>query len=177
MNLSYPLLMGLGTGSENEGGELNYLMMAQMLNGMGAGQQNEEMNKQFQKMMMAPIAKRFSENLSRKIMALSNEGKARLLASLVTDVMGRKQEGDIAAMMDMCAMSGIMGLLNGTAVQSSSVEQPSELGLGIGGRQMKKIGGAFKGILQSPAEEVKRLQVPPSNHEQTMPQKKIRGRL
>lgn len=166
--------MGLGTGSENDGGELNYLMMAQMLNGMGAGQQNEEMNKQFQRMMMAPIAKRFSENLSRKIMALSNEGKARLLASLVTDVMGRKQEGDIAAMMDMCAMSGIMGLLNGTAVQSDTVQS---LELGLSGRQMKRIGGAFKGVLQSPAEEVKQLQVPLSNHKQTPPQKKVRGRL
>ncbi len=151
-------------------------MMAQLLNGMGAGQQNEEMSKQLQRMMMAPIAKRFSENLARKIMALSNEGKARLIASLVTDVMGRKQEGDIAAMMDMCAMSGIMGLLNGTAVQSDAL-QTSDLGLSS--RQMRKIGGAFKGVLQSPADEVKRLSMPLSlsEHEQPAPQKKTGRRL
>ena len=184
--MSYPLLMGLGSfegGGRNGGmgGELNSLMLAQLFNTAGSGQQNEEMGKQLQRMLMAPIARRFSENLARKIMSLSNEGRARLIASLVTDVMARKQEGDVAAMFDMCAMSGIMGLMNGADTQpavdisSNDAERPTELGLGT--RQLRKIGGSFKGVLESPAEEVKRIQIPQAAERTVEPQKKIRGRL
>lgn len=190
MNLSYPLLMGLGlgTGEGNNGGELNSLMLAQFLNGMGSAPQSEEMSKQLQRMMMAPIAKRFSENLARKIMALSDEGKARLMASLVTNVMSGKQEGDVAAMLDMCAMTGIMGLLNGSATPDTGMERSGavmDLGTGIGigtgagvsSRQLRKIGGSFKGVLESPIEEVKSLAIPQSLEQSAEPRKKIRGRL
>lgn len=175
MNLGFPLLFGL-SGESDSGGDsglgLNYMMMSQFL--AGGAQGNEEMSRQLQRMMMAPIARKFSERLAQKILSLSNEGRARLLASLVTDIIARRQEGDVASMLDMCAMSGVMALLNGQTdiVIPQPVEKPSQTQLG-------RIGGTFKGLIRSPIEEVKQLPIP-ETAQQTPPErevKRVRGRL
>jgi len=121
-----PLLLGLGM---EEGGNdyLSYLLFQQ------AGESGDTESKRFQTLLLAPLARKFTERLARKIQSLSDEGRAKLLAALVAFTLSTKQDGDMANLLDLVSMNGIMSLFNssnvGISTTSLSPQKSADVGV------------------------------------------------
>ena len=143
-----PVLMGLiGDDSSGSNQFLSYIFFSQFATENG---NNISDNKRLQTLFLAPLAKRFRDKLAKRIQKLSEEDKSRLMASLIAFVLAQRQEGEMANLLEMVAMSGITNLFNSAGV-SNVIDTEARV------VKTDKIGGTFKGILECPKEKVKEL--------------------
>jgi len=159
-----PVLMGLiGDDSSGSNQFLSYIFFSQFATENG---NNISDNKRLQTLFLAPLAKRFRDKIAKRLLKLSEEDKARLMASLIAFVLAQRQEGEMANLLEMVAMSGITNLFNSAGISNVIDIEAKEVR-----SETRKVGGTFKGVLQSPKEAVK--EIPIEHGEQEEKGKKI----
>jgi len=147
-----PVLMGLiGDDSSGSNQFLSYIFFSQFATENG---NNISDNKRLQTLFLAPLAKRFRDKLAKRLLKLSEEDKARLMASLIAFVLAQRQEGEMANLLEMVAMSGITNLFN-SAGASAIIDTEAR----VVDTSVNNIGGVFRGILTPPKEEVKKMNI------------------
>ena len=159
-----PVLMGMiGDDSSGSNQFLSYMFLSQFAENE---KNNISDNKRLQTLFLAPLAKRFRDKLAKRIQKLSEEDKSRLMASLIAFVLAQRQEGEMANLLEMVAMSGITNLFNSAGISNVIDIEAKEVR-----SETRKVGGTFKGVLQSPKEAVK--EIPIEHGEQEEKRKKI----
>ena len=159
-----PVLMGMiGDDSSGSNQFLSYMFLSQFAENE---KNNISDNKRLQTLFLAPLAKRFRDKLAKRIQKLSEEDKSRLMASLIAFVLAQRQEGEMANLLEMVAMSGITNLFNSAGISNVIDIEAKEVR-----SETRKVGGTFKGVLQSPKEAVK--EIPIEHGEQEEKGKKI----
>ena len=159
-----PVLMGMiGDDSSGSNQFLSYMFLSQFAENE---KNNISDNKRLQTLFLAPLAKRFRDKLAKRLLKLSEEDKARLMASLIAFVLAQRQEGEMANLLEMVAMSGITNLFNSAGISNVIDIEAKEVR-----SETRKVGGTFKGVLQSPKEAVK--EIPIEHGEQEEKGKKI----
>lgn len=116
------------------------------------------------KLLLMPIAQKFTAQLTSRIAKMDNYKRARLLAALVQMGLAQKVEGEYSDILDYGGYQGLLSIVNAPTVDLSQSDynvKPDE---------QKQLGGEVGGSskpLESPANEAKNMNVEGKTSPQT----------